>query len=296
MAYSNPILVVDDSELALEMGKDLLDECGFKSIATLDPLTVEGHLRNSPVEIMLLDMLMPNKNGLEVIRDIRAIEPELGRQIMIFVITGLQDRQMALEALRAGAYFYMTKPLRKEALLPSLQSCIAQLEQSRDPATLDASRALRDRISAARTGSSAAEIQLRQPEIPNAYPHPIMIVGGEDPRTGAMAIPMLTKGYHVLECPRSDNMLVLFGSHPVDIVVLNVRLPLEPMSRICEQLRSASLAVRRRLSLIVLVEPGQEGWQKQLQSMGATMCMPRPVDEPALLQTVDWAARRALGL
>lgn len=277
------------------MGKDLLEECGFKAITTLDPLSVEGILRSAPVEIMLLDMLMPNRNGLEVIRDVRAIESELGRQVMIFVITGLQDRQMALEALRAGAYFYMTKPLRRDALLPSLQSCIAQLEQSHDPATLDASRALRDRISAARSQSSTGEVQLRQPEMPNAYPHPIMVVGGEDPRSGQLATPLLVRGYHVLECPRSDNMLVLFGSHPVDVVILNLRLPLEPMGKVCEQLRSAALAVRRRLTLIVLVEKSNESWQKQLQSMGATLCVPRPVDEGGLQQTIDWAARRALG-
>ncbi len=296
MSYNLPILVVDDSELALEMAKDVLEECGYQALTTADPTSVVGILRSSQIEIVLLDMLMPVKDGLEVMRDIRAVEPELGRQIMIFVITGNSDRQTAMAALKAGAYFYMTKPLRREAFLPSLQTCIAQLEQARDPATLDTSRALRDRIAQAREKENgSSEISLRQPETANAYPHPVMIVGREDPATGPIGVPLLIHGYHVLDCPRLEQMLLVFARHPVDIVLLNLRQPLDSLTKQIDQLRGAALAVRRRVSLFPILDLGDDDWATALSASGATMCLKRPLDEPSLLQTIDWAARRALG-
>ncbi|MBI4870749.1 MAG: response regulator [Candidatus Riflebacteria bacterium] len=294
MSYNIPILVVDDSELALEMGKDVLEECGYGVLTTADPTAVVDLLRSSAVEIVLLDMMMPVKNGLEVMQDIRAAEPELGRHIMIFVITGMSDRQTALAALRGGAYFYMTKPLRRETLLPSLQTCIAQLEQARDPSTLDTSRALRERISQACT-SDSSEVQLRQPETPNAYPNPILLVGGDEKGSGAMSTSLLVHGYHVLDCPKVDQTLLLFARHPVDVILLTCRLPLEGLTKLVDQLRSAALAVRRRVSIFPVLDADRETWGRALTSQGATMCLKRPMDEAALLGAVDWAARRALG-
>ncbi len=295
MSYTQPILIVDDSELSVEMARDVLQECGYEVQSTTDPTQVLDILRSSRIEIVLLDMVMPEMSGLEVMAAITEQESTLGRQVMIFVLTGQADRSTAMAALKAGAFFYMTKPITRDGILPMLQRCVAQLQQARDPETMETSRDLRDRISQARKEPAAQDdTQLQQPDLPNTYSNPILLIGGEDSETGPVAVPLLMRGYHVLQCPRVERALVPFASHPVDIVLLNLHLMLEPATRLVEQIRRAALAVRRPLTLIPFVSPQQTTLKDSFLAAGATLCLERPVDETRLLEHIDWAARRAI--
>jgi DNA-binding NtrC family response regulator len=69
-------------------------------------------LREAPYDVVVLDMKMPRKEGIEVLRELQAL-PE---QPQVIVMTGFQEVATAVEAMKLGAYDYLTKPTKIEEL------------------------------------------------------------------------------------------------------------------------------------------------------------------------------------
>ncbi len=71
-----------------------------------------GIVSSQPVDLVLCDIKMPGINGLELVRQIHEIEPDLP----CIVITGYSSAENSIEALRAGAFWYLEKPFEQERL------------------------------------------------------------------------------------------------------------------------------------------------------------------------------------
>jgi DNA-binding NtrC family response regulator len=71
-----------------------------------------GVVSSQPVDLVLCDIKMPGINGLELVRQIHEIEPDLP----CIVITGYSSAENSIEALRAGAFWYLEKPFEQERL------------------------------------------------------------------------------------------------------------------------------------------------------------------------------------
>ena len=71
-----------------------------------------AHLSAQPVDLVLCDVKMPGIDGLELVRQIRELDPDLP----CIVITGHGSAEASLEALRAGAFWYLEKPFEQERL------------------------------------------------------------------------------------------------------------------------------------------------------------------------------------
>ncbi len=107
------ILVVDDESVALSSVKRLLRRRGYKDVAVCDSgkKAVE-HLRTEEVDVVLLDLLMPDMDGLAVIEATKPLTP-LTEFIMI---TAIEDVPTSVKAIRLGAYDYLVKPVDPERL------------------------------------------------------------------------------------------------------------------------------------------------------------------------------------
>lgn len=103
----NRILVVDD-EVSTQKGLTrLLESWGHQAIAASDaPTAVEQALRYSP-ELVLTDLNMPGRSGIELLEDLR----EAGVEATVVVVTGHATIETAVKATRGGAYEYLLKPL-----------------------------------------------------------------------------------------------------------------------------------------------------------------------------------------
>ena len=102
---SKKILIIDDEADFGEMVKDLLSE-KYTVITAID---VEQGLKTLEVEmprLVLLDILMPKLGGLECLRRIKQMAPDT----IVVIVSGMQDESVAKEAIRRGAYDYVTKP------------------------------------------------------------------------------------------------------------------------------------------------------------------------------------------
>jgi len=127
----SPILVIDDEASYLDLMKGLLNEEGFVNVLTeVNPLNVLPLLQRTDIDLILLDIFMPEMNGLELLEKIYAEYPE----IPVIVITAVNEVQIALKAIKLGAYEFITKPPDTDRLLLTIRRALAKrlLESERD--------------------------------------------------------------------------------------------------------------------------------------------------------------------
>jgi len=125
------ILVVDDSLSSRTFVRDTLLEGGFLSVIALRSGQDAIELLNGEVpgkgyhsvDLILLDIMMPDFNGIETCRRIKAM-PQSER-IPIIMFTGKPARSYLKSAFAAGASDYITKPVDKEELIIRIQSALA---------------------------------------------------------------------------------------------------------------------------------------------------------------------------
>ncbi len=112
------ILIVDDASFIREILKRLIEDSGMKVVAEAEngQLAVEAYNTHSP-DIVLMDMSMPEKNGLEATKEILAQNP----QAKIIGISTMDRDIMMPKAKKAGCVDYITKPFQGPEVIEVLQ-------------------------------------------------------------------------------------------------------------------------------------------------------------------------------
>ncbi len=107
---NSKILIVDDQEANVRILESLLDIKGFKQVkSTTDSLQVENLVQSFSPDVLLLDLMMPNLSGFEVMKRLR--EKETGSHFMpILVLTADSTKESKQQALQVGATDFLTKP------------------------------------------------------------------------------------------------------------------------------------------------------------------------------------------
>jgi DNA-binding NtrC family response regulator len=120
MGRAYRILVVDDEETIRGMLRDLLTANGHEVDEAVDVRSAVQMLRGHEYEVVLTDLMLPDGDGLEVLRVARTrpYDPE------VLVITAYGTIDSAVEAVRAGAFDYLTKPLATQKLLLTVERAV----------------------------------------------------------------------------------------------------------------------------------------------------------------------------
>ena len=92
-------------------------------------------------DLVLLDLMMPDRSGMEVLREVR----ERDRELPIFMITAYGSTQVAVDALKSGATDYFQKPWENDKLLLEIDRIIAKRRLERENTQLK--RTLKQRYS-----------------------------------------------------------------------------------------------------------------------------------------------------
>lgn len=114
------LLVVDDNPTSLKLMESFLDVCGYSARFLDDSNKVIETLRQDPVNLLLMDVAMPDLSGIEVCRLMQK-DPELSTIPIIF-ITGQRDEETMAEAFEAGGSDFLTKPFVFTELLSRIQT------------------------------------------------------------------------------------------------------------------------------------------------------------------------------
>ncbi|GAB4304111.1 MAG: sigma 54-interacting transcriptional regulator [Myxococcota bacterium] len=111
------LLIVDDEPANIEPLKLIFERQGY---AVIDALSGEEGLnliRNRPVAVALVDYKMPKMSGLDFLRAVEHISPDT----VVIIVTAFGDIEVAVTAMKEGAYDYLTKPINKSTILRTVE-------------------------------------------------------------------------------------------------------------------------------------------------------------------------------
>ena len=118
----NPlILIVDDNESLLSSMKNVLMSAGMPEPALLsDSRSAMALVKKFRFQLVLLDLIMPHKTGIEILQEIKRDFPE----IECIIVTAIDDVNSAVRAMQFGAYDYLTKPFESERLIITMNRAL----------------------------------------------------------------------------------------------------------------------------------------------------------------------------
>src|SRR3990172_6517857 len=122
------ILVVDDDIHATTLFKTILTAKGFDAFIVNDSAFAVQTADTTHPDLIILDLMMPEPNGFEVCRMLRA-DPKYSRTPIV-IFTAMGDNESKSQALDAGADEFLTKPFRVEDLMQRIQALIDKAGQN----------------------------------------------------------------------------------------------------------------------------------------------------------------------
>lgn len=106
------ILIVDDDEVMQETLSDVLRKRGYEIFTVGSGNGALPMIKKNVIDLILLDMRLPDIDGLEVLKKIK----EFDNEILVIMMTAYSDVQTAVSAMKSGAYDYINKPFELEEL------------------------------------------------------------------------------------------------------------------------------------------------------------------------------------
>lgn len=150
-----PVLIVDDEEPICEILSRLMKGAGFRALVAHDGHTALRVIHVELPKVLLLDLRMPGMDGMEVLRRSKELDPSLP----VIIITAYADVPGAVEAMRAGAYYYLAKPFEHHEVIRIVRRALVERDRGQRPKNL--SSQLKDSLSLSRLmGQSDAIVQL----------------------------------------------------------------------------------------------------------------------------------------
>jgi two-component system response regulator HydG len=122
------ILVIDDDPTFCTMLKTFLTNKGFSVKEAFSAAESLKAIRLEQFDIALSDFRLPDKDGLELLKDIRQLKPKLP----VIIMTRYADIRVAIRAIKMGAYEYVTKPINPDEILAAIRGALEKAEEESD--------------------------------------------------------------------------------------------------------------------------------------------------------------------
>ena len=117
---SGRVLIVEDDRALCEMLEEMLARRGYDVAWTTTPAALPELLREADCDVVVTDLNMPGTDGLEICARVAADRPD----VPVIVITAFGDLNVAIAAIRAGAYDFLTKPFDNDQLALALDRAV----------------------------------------------------------------------------------------------------------------------------------------------------------------------------
>ena len=258
------VLIVDDDPVACQHAKLVLEKAGIVAeLASSGPEAIEmvrlRHARREPYNLILVDWQMPEMDGLEAVRQIRAI---IGRESAIIILTAYRWDDILEEALQAGVDSFLPKPLFAAAVLEEFRSALqrksAASPQSKVKAALEGRRILLAEDVEVNAEIMTMVLEMRQVETELA-------------ENGRIAVEM-------------------FSSHPegyYDAILMDMRMPEMDGLEATRRIRALDRRDAKEIPIIALTANAfDEDVQRSLQA-GLNAHLSKPVQPEKLFETLE---------
>jgi DNA-binding NtrC family response regulator len=122
------VLIVDDEQMILDTLSEMLKETGHEVKVAIDGRAALKHIKNQPFDVAIVDVLMPQMDGLELMMAARQISPDM----KVVAISGARHhaRNMLDVAKVMGAKRILRKPFQKDELISAVQECLSDSEDT----------------------------------------------------------------------------------------------------------------------------------------------------------------------
>jgi len=133
MCGQKTVMIIDDEANMRNTLKRLIEEF-FDHVNVIEcdqsDRAVALLMRNTP-DLVLLDLIMPGKNGLQILKDIKETDSVSLKKIPIIMMTGIGNRELNNRARKMGAVDYITKPFNENVFLVKIRKYIGPLKSMR---------------------------------------------------------------------------------------------------------------------------------------------------------------------
>lgn len=129
---SGKLLIVDDEEIALHNLQHVMEKAGYTVTATQRGAEALTLLESQHFDVILTDLRMEGVDGMDVLKQSRALQPEAE----VIFITGYATAESAVQALKHGAFYYLAKPFRLDEVRKVVAEALAKVHLRRENDTL----------------------------------------------------------------------------------------------------------------------------------------------------------------
>ena len=119
------ILCVEDEPRVLRNNIEYLTEAGFRVLDAKNLAEARGHLANEQPNAIVLDIMLPDGNGLDLLQELR----QAGNKVPVIMLTAWGEPKDVARGLKLGANDYLSKPFEYEVLLARVEAMFRNVEQ-----------------------------------------------------------------------------------------------------------------------------------------------------------------------
>ncbi len=132
MTAQERILVVDDEEQMRELLTKVLSKNGYHVSVCGEGTEALALLEREPMDLVVTDVRMPGLGGMEALRAIKELNPE----IVVIIMTAFGSIDQAVQAVKEGAYDYINKPFKIDEMLLTIEKALEERRLRREVSTL----------------------------------------------------------------------------------------------------------------------------------------------------------------
>ena len=257
------VLIVDDDPIACEHAKLVLEEVGISAETSLTGREAVEKVRlrrarHNLYNILLIDLRMPDENGIEVTRQVRDI---IGNESAIIILTSYSWDDVLEEAMAAGVDRFMAKPLFASTV-------VNEFHQALEQKTLNEPQ------------KQLAELEGRK------------ILMAEDMPVNAeiMIMVLSMRGMTVEHAPNGQDAVNAFANSPLnhfDAVLMDIRMPIMDGLKATEAIRALDRPDAKKVPIIAMTANAfDEDVQRSLQA-GMNAHLSKPVEPEHLFKTLQ---------
>jgi len=235
--YKKRILIVDDEPVNIKIIEAKLPSNEYELIPAYSGKEALIKVSESHPEVILLDIMMPEMDGFEVTRRLKA-NPET-RNIPIIIVTALTETKDKLMALDAGAEDFITKPVNTTELIARIKSML-RLSQYREQ--LDIRR---------QSEESFVNLVFQEKPVEPVADVPLVLLV-EDNESDAKLIQSYLHGqpYRVAATSNGEEALFIAEREKVDVILLDIMLPGMDGYEVCRRLRKVERS--RNVQIVII--------------------------------------------
>lgn len=248
------LLLVDDEEDFLLSSSRVLERRGFKVDIAPNGVSALEKIEQGAYDVVVLDVKMPDIDGIEVFNQIRATHAALP----VILLTGHGSVEDAFETSKSGVADYLSKPIDMDALAEKIQKVAARSSGAPAPATEEITR------------SEAAPVVK------------VLLIDDEVEFLESMRKVLGRRNMDVLTAPSGDTALDLLAERTVDVAVLDLKMPGMSGQEVLRLMKQRFPAVE------VIILTGHPSVESALEviKLGANEYMKKPPSIEELVSTI----------